>query len=226
MSPSPSPATTTEAAGGRPTRDETRRRLLDSAYETFCEVGFQAATIEAVCSRAGFTRGAFYSNFTSLDELLLALWERTVETTAAAIRVQVATMDERDEPFETAMAALVALRAPDRAWFVISTEFLLHSLRTPGLEERLERHRAFFRRELRAGVETLMAAEGRRPPDGIDTETFTQLLIAGHLGCQHISVTAGSNGQVGDDIGLARAMLRALVAGCPRVDGAIDLTHV
>ena len=63
-------------------------------------------------------------------------------------------------------------------------------------------------------------------PDGIDTETFTQLLIAGHLGCQHISVTAGSNGQVGDDIGLARAMLRALVAGCPRADEAIDLTHV
>ena len=44
-----------------------------------------------------------YSNFTSLDELLLALWERTVETTTAAIRVQVATMDDRDEPFETAM---------------------------------------------------------------------------------------------------------------------------
>lgn len=224
MSPSPSPATTTEASG-RPTREETRRRLLDSAYETFCEVGFQAATIEAVCTRAGFTRGAFYSNFTSLDELLLALWERTVESTAVAIRDQVATMDQRDEPFETAMAALVALRAPDRAWFVISTEFLLHALRTPGLEEQLERHRAFFRRELRAGVEALMAAEGRRPPDGIDTETFTQLLIAGHLGCQHLTATTARPDGVADDIGLARAMLQALVAGCPRIDEAIDLTR-
>ncbi len=224
MSSSPSPATTTEAASSRPTREETRRRLLDSAYETFCEVGFQAATIEAVCTRAGFTRGAFYSNFTSLDELLLALWERTFETTATAIRDQVATMEERDEPFETAMAELVALRAPDRAWFVISTEFLLHALRTPGLEERLERQRTLFRGELRAGVETLMAAEGRRPPDGMDTETFTQVLIAGHLGCQHLTATSDGTGPLAPgSTDLARAMLQALVASCPRVDDPIDI---
>jgi AcrR family transcriptional regulator len=207
-----------ETTSGRPSREETRQRLLDSAYETFCEVGFQAATIEAVCTRAGFTRGAFYSNFTSLDELLLVLWERTVETTAAAIREQVATGEVHDEPLETAMAALVALRAPDRAWFVISTEFLLHSLRNPGLEARVERQRAFFRDELQRGVEALLEAEGRRPPDGIDAETFTQLLIAGHLGCQHLTSTRDT------DLSLARAMLRALVAGCPTVDGSDELT--
>jgi AcrR family transcriptional regulator len=213
----------TPEANGRPTRDETRKRLLDGAYETFCEVGFQAATIEAVCTRAGFTRGAFYSNFTSLDELLLALWERTVTTTAFAIRAQVASIGTVDEPFERALAALVALRAPDRAWFIISTEFLLHALRDPALEERLERHRAFFKDELQHGVEALMAAEGRRPPDGIDIETFTQLLIAGHLGCQHLTATSASAGHFSGDIELARAMLRALVAGCPRV-ATVDLT--
>lgn len=220
---SPSPAATA-APSSRPTRDETRRRLLDSAYETFCEVGFQATTIEAVCTRAGFTRGAFYSNFSSLEELLLALWERTATTTAVAIRAQVAAIGSIDEPFETALAALVTLRAPDRAWFVISTEFLLHSIRTPGLEERVERHRAYFRRELQKGVEALMAAEGRRPPDGLDTETFTQLLIAGHLGCQHLTATADGTGPL--DPGsteLARAMLHALVASCPRVHDPVVL---
>lgn len=217
---------TTEATSSRPTRDETRRRLLDGAYEIFGEVGFQAATIEAVCTRAGFSRGAFYSNFTSLDELLLALWERTVMSTAVAIRAQVAAIGSIDEPFEAALAALVALRAPDRAWFVISTEFLLHSLRTPGLEERVERRRAYFRRELQNGVEELMAAEGRRPPDGIDTETFTQLLIAGHLGCQHLTATSAGSDRFSGDIALARAMLRALVAGCPRVTDPVDLTGI
>lgn len=214
-----------EATSSRPPRDETRKRLLDGAYETFCEVGFQAATIEAVCSRAGFTRGAFYSNFRSLDELLLALWERTVTTTAVAIRSQVASIGMVDEPFERSLAALVALRAPDRAWFVISTEFLLHALRTPGLEEKLERHRAFFRDELRSGVEALMAAEGRRPPDGISIDTFTQLLIAGHLGCQHLTATSDTSNRFSGDIELARAMLKVLVAGCPQVDRTIDLAR-
>jgi AcrR family transcriptional regulator len=203
------------------TREDTRRRLLDAAYDVFSAIGFQAATIEAVCTRAGFTRGAFYSNFTSLDELLLGLWERTVETTATAVRHEVAEVATSDEPFERAMGALVALRAPDRAWFVISTEFLLHALRTPGLDARVEECRARFRSELRAGVEALLAAEGRRPPDGIGTETFTQLLIAGHIGCQHVSATSPGDT---DDVALARAMLQALVAGCPRSDDPIDLT--
>jgi AcrR family transcriptional regulator len=203
---------------GRPSREETQQRLLDAAYQTFCEVGFQATTIEAVCSRAGFTRGAFYSNFTSLDELLLALWERTIDITVAAIQEQVTIVDREGHPFEQAIESLIAMRAPDRAWFVLSTEFLLHSLRTPGLQERVERHRARFREELRRGVAELLAAQGRRPPAGIDVDTFTQLLIAGHLGCQHVNATGTG------DLELPLAMLRALVAGCEVVDDAVDLT--
>ena len=50
-------------------------------------------------------------------------------------------------------------------------------------------------------------------------ETFTQLLIAGHLGCQHLTAT-----RRGGDVDLARAMLRALVASCPSVEAAGDET--
>jgi len=34
----------------------------------FCEQGFPATTVEDICARAGFTRGAFYSNFSTTDE--------------------------------------------------------------------------------------------------------------------------------------------------------------
>jgi AcrR family transcriptional regulator len=67
-------------AEGRPStrsRENTRTRLLDAAAEVFAEVGLDAASVEAVCDRAGFTRGAFYSNFASKDELFLALVERS-----------------------------------------------------------------------------------------------------------------------------------------------------
>ena len=47
----------------------------------FAEQGFGRATVEDVCERAGYTRGAFYSNFASLDELFLAL-----HTDRAALR--------------------------------------------------------------------------------------------------------------------------------------------
>ena len=61
------------ARAGTRRREQTRARLLDAAHEVFAEVGMDAASVETICERAGFTRGAFYSNFESKDELFLAL---------------------------------------------------------------------------------------------------------------------------------------------------------
>ncbi len=58
---------------GTRSRENTRARLLDAAFDVFADVGLDAASVEAVCERAGFTRGAFYSNFESKDELFLEL---------------------------------------------------------------------------------------------------------------------------------------------------------
>jgi len=44
-------------------RENTRARLLEAAAQVFAEAGLDGASVEAVCERAGFTRGAFYSNF-------------------------------------------------------------------------------------------------------------------------------------------------------------------
>jgi AcrR family transcriptional regulator len=57
----------------RPTREDTRRRLFDAAASVFESQGIGAATIEAIADAAGFTRGAFYSNFASKDELIIAM---------------------------------------------------------------------------------------------------------------------------------------------------------
>jgi AcrR family transcriptional regulator len=62
-----------EDAAGPRSRDRTRARILQAAYEVFAENGLDGASVEAICDRAGFTRGAFYSNFTSKDELFLEL---------------------------------------------------------------------------------------------------------------------------------------------------------
>ncbi|MDZ8170842.1 TetR/AcrR family transcriptional regulator [Microbacterium xanthum] len=54
-------------------REATRARLLRAAYEVFAEVGLDKATVETICARARFSRGAFYSNFRTKDELFLEL---------------------------------------------------------------------------------------------------------------------------------------------------------
>src|SRR5271169_515685 len=63
----------------RPTRDDTREKLFEAAARVFEEHGIGGASIEAIAAAAGFTRGAFYSNFASKDELIIAMLEDHVE---------------------------------------------------------------------------------------------------------------------------------------------------
>jgi AcrR family transcriptional regulator len=63
----------------RPTRDDTREKLFEAAARVFEEQGIGGASIEAIAAAAGFTRGAFYSNFDSKDELIIAMLEDHVE---------------------------------------------------------------------------------------------------------------------------------------------------
>lgn len=57
-------------------RAETRSRLLDAAAEIIAARGLEGASIDAITERAGYTRGAFYSNFAGKPELLVELCEQ------------------------------------------------------------------------------------------------------------------------------------------------------
>ena len=63
----------------RPTRDDTCEKLFEAAARVFEEQGIGGASIEAIAAAAGFSRGAFYSNFKSKDELIFAMLEDHVE---------------------------------------------------------------------------------------------------------------------------------------------------
>ncbi|MBR8653085.1 TetR/AcrR family transcriptional regulator [Achromobacter sp. Marseille-Q0513] len=67
-------------------RDQTRQRLLDAAQSIFITKGFVAASVEDIAEQAGYTRGAFYSNFASKSELLLQLLRRDHEHVMAEMR--------------------------------------------------------------------------------------------------------------------------------------------
>lgn len=65
----------------RPTRDDTRDRLFEAAARVFEEQGIGGASIETLAAAAGFSRGAFYSNFKSKDELIIAMLEDHLQQT-------------------------------------------------------------------------------------------------------------------------------------------------
>jgi AcrR family transcriptional regulator len=92
----------------RPTRDDTREKLYEAAARVFEEQGIGGASIEAIAAAAGFTRGAFYSNFKSKDELIIAMLEDHVEQ---SIRRNLDLLARHRNPAEF----LDALRTMDRS---------------------------------------------------------------------------------------------------------------
>lgn len=68
-----------EGGGDKRSRTATRRRLLAAAVDVFAEKGIDGASIGELCAAAGFTRGAFYSNFGTKLDLALAVFGHLVD---------------------------------------------------------------------------------------------------------------------------------------------------
>ena len=67
-------------------QQRTRARLLDTAETLFAEGGINATSLRNLCQSAGFSQGAFYSNFTGKKELLLSVLERHIAQETQLLR--------------------------------------------------------------------------------------------------------------------------------------------
>lgn len=70
-----------------PPRDPgtTVEKLVEAALRCFGEAGYERATVDRICSEAGYSKGAFYANFKSKEELFLHILERRLERNQARV---------------------------------------------------------------------------------------------------------------------------------------------
>ncbi|WP_206952273.1 TetR/AcrR family transcriptional regulator [Trinickia acidisoli] len=78
-------------------KEQTRLRLLDAAQTIFMKKGFVAASVEDIAEAAGYTRGAFYSNFRSKSELLMELLRGDHDRMQAELHAIIANVATREE---------------------------------------------------------------------------------------------------------------------------------
>ncbi|WP_235493460.1 TetR/AcrR family transcriptional regulator [Leifsonia sp. Leaf336] len=162
-------------------RRRTRARLLDAAFDVFAEQGVRAASVETIAEAAGFTRGAFYSNFSSKEELFFALMEREkvmrLEQLDAGVEqflrplVGAGGVELDDADVIRTITRILELQSDDRRWWLVQSEFLLLALRDPAISADFLRYQDGFFQELTETVVAALASARRRftidPEEGV-----------------------------------------------------------
>ena len=152
----------------------TREQLLGAAAEVFARRGYAAATIDEVAERAGFSKGAVYSNFSSKEHLFVELMQQ-----------QAATLVDR---FEAASPDVAGLRdvyagstTEERAdsW-ALSIEFTLYALRRPELQGALRAANQAIQERVVALVQAQCSEVGIAPP--MPVESLARVYMAVFMG--------------------------------------------
>nr|NLI50458.1 TetR/AcrR family transcriptional regulator [Propionibacterium sp.] len=155
-------------------RTQTRERLVAAAVEVFAEKGVAGASVEEICDRAGFTRGAFYSNFGSKDELCLAAVEQEVDRNLTATREAIASLPELagrdlDALLDAAVALFLRAQRSDRVSILASAELRLYAVRSDDFRPQYRRLVDRVSEAFAALLEDAAAVAGYRPTvPGID----------------------------------------------------------
>ncbi len=176
-------------------RVRTRELLLASAAAAFARSGYAGASVDDIAEEAGFSKGAFYSNFASKEAIFLALLEEKKRAEIASIRAMLA---------ETETAKLMATLT---AWLdsahsnpqlaLLSAELELQARRSASLAAGYEQLQAGFRAELAAFIAMVFERLGLAPPAPIAdiAQTF-------------IAISNGSALTAGQDSGSAGRAMR------------------
>lgn len=150
-------------------RRKTRDRLLDAAFEVFAEQGLHAASVERIAEHAGFTRGAFYSNFVSKEELFFALSERESSRGLERMRegFDLLFTERPITPGDLTLDTLTDIvglflqhHRDDRQWLLLHTEFRLLAMRNPVVALRYHRFIEDIRAQFAEVLTTALASVG------------------------------------------------------------------
>jgi AcrR family transcriptional regulator len=143
-------------------REQTLQRLLDAAEKLIARKGLDAASVENIAAAAGFSRGAFYSNFASKDDLFIELLRRDHTKAMAelnALRTDELPLDE----VQSRVRDLYGRMFGDNESFMNWTEARMMAARDARFRTKLEALMAEKRGQIAAFIEYFYNRVGVEP---------------------------------------------------------------
>jgi AcrR family transcriptional regulator len=193
---------TPEQSATSRSREHTRQRLIDAAFEVFAEIGLNAASVEQITERAGFTRGAFYSNFDSKVELFFAIADAKYARATEDLQSGVDTVFSEELPaghpitpevVETIVTRVLGLTVADAPFALFESEFEALALRDRAIAERYAGHSRAVVSGLAGLLEGALTRIGVR--FRVPAEQATRLLINAYAAAMKAHLLSGGDGQ-------------------------------
>jgi AcrR family transcriptional regulator len=154
----------TERLTREQTQQLTRKHLLAAARREIIRQGFSAASVRDIAKAAGYTQGAFYSNFSSKDAILLELlrehMQQEIEQLGTILQASYATPDSTFSKLESWAASLNS----DVDWSMLAMELQLNANRSRSFAREFKKTQETHRAELGKIVGQFFAMLGRKPP--------------------------------------------------------------
>jgi len=195
-------------------REQTRQELLTAAEACFVSHGFHASSVDEVAERAGYTKGAVYSNFASKEDLFFAVYERRVEQVLTEV-VPGLRHAGAERAFDQLAAGAIQRRDRADGWRAVFFEFWAHVLRHPELRERFAAIHARFLEPMGEAVRQLADDRGLTLPSDV---TASQVAVAWNAMEVGLALERLTQPQT-VDVALARRMGRLLL------DAVLDTTQ-
>lgn len=159
-------------------RVRTRTQLIDSAMQLFAERGIANVSLEQVAASVGVTKGAIYTNFSSRDDLVMAVMEchgNVPEIQLPGEQSPAEGAAEEGDRF-TVIGSLYAENIQKRRLFALFyLEFWLYALRNPEA-------RGLFVERLEEGLAGWTDGAAVTPPEGLSLRGLGRLVAAVDLG--------------------------------------------
>ncbi|QWC85345.1 TetR/AcrR family transcriptional regulator [Nocardioidaceae bacterium] len=119
----------------RPLRADVREGVLAAGRDAFRELGYHGASLDGIARRAGFSKGAVYSNFDSKESLFLACMDVEMKELGDKRRETTSTTDT-DAYFRDLATWLLGIASDGRGQRAF-TEFAAYAARDAELSARL-----------------------------------------------------------------------------------------
>src|SRR3954452_10795084 len=168
-------------------RGTAQAELLDAAERVLAERGYRGASVDAVAAEAGLTKGAFYWNFVSKEELFLGLLEDRFDQRARGLMALTAAAGSDDTTSERVSQGFAQMVDEHRRLVLLMNEFWALSVRDEQLRERWVKRQAALRADLARALEERHATTGVPLTTSATTMATAILALADGLAMDRIA---------------------------------------